>query len=198
MTRRSRTVTAPNGKEYQVTAAGNAGRGGLLKGIAGDPGNPVDWRPKYLMAMSEIANIGYACEQAGVARQTVRNERNRNPAFDRACEEAWEGGVERLELAAWKRAADRSDLLMIFLLKHLKPNEYIDQLAIQQTISSQTQNKTTVEHRVVAQDYRDAVLALAPPDGEMQKFPEPQTVKITKSKTIDQDPIEGALSEPTR
>ncbi len=193
MTRRNRTLTAPDGKQYRVRGPNRAT---LLQGVAGDPSNEMDWRPKFLTAMSEIANIKYACDQAGVSHSTVRNERQHNPAFDRAFDESWEIGVQQLELAAWKRAADRSDLLMIFLLKHLKPAEYIDQLAIQQTISSQ--NQTVVNHRVLPQDYRDAVLALAPPDEEMQRFPEPQTVKITKSKTIDQDPIEAALSEPTR
>ncbi len=193
MTRRNRTVTTPDGKQYRVRGPN---RSTLLQGVAGDPGNEMDWRPKFLTAMSEIANMKYACDQAGVSHNTVSNERKRNPAFDRACEESWEIGVQQLELAAWKRAADRSDLLMIFLLKHLKPADYIDQLAIQQTISSQ--NQTTINHRVIPQDYREAVLALAPPDEEMQRLPEPQTVKITKAKTIDQDPIEAALSEPTR
>jgi len=82
------------------------------------------WRPKFLEVLSNSANVRAACQAAGVNRRTAYRHRERNPGFAAEWEEALQEAAEVLEAVAWQRAKEKSDLLLIFLLKSLKPDQY--------------------------------------------------------------------------
>lgn len=66
----------------------------------------------------------HAMAVAHVGWTTVETALRTDPAFREAYEEAFEASTDELERAAFQRAKDRSDLLMIFLLKARRPLVY--------------------------------------------------------------------------
>lgn len=106
-------------------------------------GKPA-WREVFLATFAERANVSAACRVAGVARNTVYEERRADPAFAKLFKTARAEAVERLEEEAWRRAHDGvekpvyqqgslvghiqeySDTMLIFLLKANKPKKYRD------------------------------------------------------------------------
>lgn len=91
-----------------------------------------------------MANITKACEAAGISRRVVYQWQEKDEAFSLAFHEANAIATEQLEAEAWKRATsgtprpvyqggvlvgeiiDKSDTLLIFLLKARAPNKYRD------------------------------------------------------------------------
>ena len=126
-----------NTKPARKTAAGRARK----------PSAPVGkpaWREVFLQKFAERANVSKACRAAGVARNTVYEERKADPVFAKLFKIARAEAVERLEEEAWRRAHDGvekpvyqqgvlvghipeySDTMLIFLLKANKPKKYRD------------------------------------------------------------------------
>lgn len=83
-----------------------------------------DWGPAFLAALAETANVRYSCRQAGIARRTAYDRRDRDEPFRAAWDDALEDACDRLEEIAAGRAESGSDTLMIFLLKAHRPEKY--------------------------------------------------------------------------
>lgn len=83
-------------------------------------------RKRFLTMVSDGYSIARAAEGAKIARQTAYNWRREDADFARAWDEAWQQGCDVLEEVAQDRAVDKSDLLLIFLMKGRRPDRYRD------------------------------------------------------------------------
>lgn len=101
------------------------------------------WQERFLLSLSKYANVSAAVRVARVSRNFVYTQREADPAFAVAWDEALQTAVEGLEREAWRRAqtgvrrekgvyhkgellatevtTEYSDTLMIFLLKAHDP-----------------------------------------------------------------------------
>ena len=91
------------------------------------------WRPKFIEVLSNSANVRAACRAAGIDRTTAYRHRARNAAFAEEWDSALKEAGEILEAVAWQRAKEKSDLLLIFLLKALMPEKYRETSVLQHT-----------------------------------------------------------------
>jgi len=82
------------------------------------------WWTKFFQVLSETGIVTQAAHAAGVSRITVYRHRASNPEFAKRWEEAEQRGIDMLEDVARKRAMQSSDTLLIFLLKHKRPEVY--------------------------------------------------------------------------
>lgn len=99
-------------------------KGGRPKGTAKPPRSSGDWVPVFIKQLAVNGNVRNACEKSGVARQTAYDRKDKDPEFARAWQEAVEMACDTLEEAAFNRAKNYSDTLMIFLLKSHRPDKY--------------------------------------------------------------------------
>ena len=101
-----------------------------------------EWRPKFLEQLALTANISQSCRAAGISRRGCYAARETNKRFatlwaagveqaaDRLEEEAWRRAVEGIERPVWRGGAqvgttiERSNQLLIFLLRGLRPSRY--------------------------------------------------------------------------
>jgi len=106
----------------------------------------------FLTSYAQWANISYACEQSGVARQNVYDWQEHDPDFSAAFHRAESAATERLEREAWRRATEGSpytrtsyyrgepvgtdhkieysDQLMMLLLRARKPDIYREKVDV--------------------------------------------------------------------
>lgn len=110
------------------------------------PRNP-DWQAKFLQIFGMSMNVVLSAKGAGVDRTTIYRERQRNPEFAAAYEEARQEAIERLEAEAYKRAQSVSDTLLIFLLKSHRPEVYRENM--------NQQHSGTVEVIIKREDKRN-------------------------------------------
>jgi len=126
------------------------------------------WRPKFLEALAETANVSEAAQYAGVDRSTAYRHKERYEQFASDWEDALEQACDSLEREAWRRAVegvdhpvmyqgiitdtykDYSDTLLIFLLKAHRPEKFRERTALDVTSGGQPVQFTTVE---VVKDY---------------------------------------------
>jgi len=92
------------------------------------------WRPKFLEALRNSANVRASCQAAGIARVTAYHHRALYPNFAEEWDEALEEACDALEAVARDRAIrGRSDFLLYKLLQAHRPEKYRQQpLAIAQ------------------------------------------------------------------
>jgi hypothetical protein len=83
-----------------------------------------EWRPRFLTALRNSANIRAACQAAGIDRRTAYRNRDSAPEFAAQWDEALQDAIDALEQTAIKRAQASSDTLLIFLLKAHRPDKY--------------------------------------------------------------------------
>lgn len=88
---------------------------------------PTDtqWTRFYTL-LSETGNVTASAAGAGLGRTTVYEAMRTNEQIRERIEDAKEEATERLEHEARRRAVAGSDVLLIFLLKALKPAVYRD------------------------------------------------------------------------
>jgi hypothetical protein len=84
-----------------------------------------EWMNVFLATLRNSGNIRAACDKAGVSRQSAYQARDRDSIFRDAWDEAKQDAVDILEAVAWSRAQTQSDTLLIFLLKHNRPETYL-------------------------------------------------------------------------
>ena len=84
----------------------------------------LDWAAKFLSLIADGATIKAACEGANIGRTKVYERRDNDETFRIALEEAIEASTEDLEEVARKRAKQKSDPLMMFLLRARRPDVY--------------------------------------------------------------------------
>lgn len=89
-----------------------------------------DWKPTFLQALRDSANIRASADIAGVARSTVYEHQQNDSEFADAMANAIEDAVDSLELRARDRAMEQSDVLMKFLLQAHRPNKYAQHLKL--------------------------------------------------------------------
>lgn len=87
---------------------------------------------KFLAKYAETGNVSASARAIKVNRDTVYGWRATNPAFADAMHAAKLQAIEELEGEAFTRAKAHSDVLLIFLLKNLKPEIYGDKMKITQ------------------------------------------------------------------
>jgi hypothetical protein len=96
-----------------------------------------EWQPVFLASLRKVPIIRAACQDAGITRAASYQCRERDPEFaadwDAAYQEGIQGRTDVLEAALWQRAQAKSDLLLIFALKALKPDVYGDRAKIDLT-----------------------------------------------------------------
>lgn len=83
-----------------------------------------DLKEKFLDQLREVPNVARACRVLGLTRRLVYNHRRDDAEFAESWDEALDEGVENLEAIALERAADKSDILLMFMLKGAKPETY--------------------------------------------------------------------------
>lgn len=106
------------------------------------------WKPRFIQALRNSANVRASCQAAGISRMAAYKARERSEEFAREWDEALEEAVDTLEAAAWQRARDGvrreepiyyqgeqvgtkviteySDTVLLALLKAHRPNKYRD------------------------------------------------------------------------
>jgi hypothetical protein len=89
------------------------------------PNRPL-WAVPFLRAYAKNGNIKEALNLAGVSRRAVYKLRDIDEEFRQAIEDALEDGADELEDIARQRAKAGSDVLLMFLLKGLRPWKYRD------------------------------------------------------------------------
>ena len=89
-------------------------------------GKPTD--PKriatFLQRLSEFPNVTRASRAAGISKRAMYDLRVADEGLRAAWDEAYRIGVAAVEDIAWDRAKDKSDLLLIFMLKAASPEKY--------------------------------------------------------------------------
>lgn len=84
-----------------------------------------EWMGTFLATLRNSGNVRAACDKAGISRRNVYEFRDRDSIFRDAWDEAKQDAVDILEAVAWSRAQTQSDTLLIFLLKHNRPETYL-------------------------------------------------------------------------
>jgi len=105
----------------------------------------------FLEDLARTGNVSLAVQACTVCRRTLETWRKNDPEFAEAWEDAVDTATELLEGEARRRAFEGwdepvfrqekqvgvirkySDILLIFLLKALKPNKYRDQATLEHT-----------------------------------------------------------------
>lgn len=83
-----------------------------------------DWKTRVLEEVAEHGCITYAAQAAGVDRSVVYRARQQDEQFAVALADALELSADKLEAEAVRRAKSGSDLLLIFLLRHIRPFKF--------------------------------------------------------------------------
>ncbi|HEY8668466.1 MAG TPA: hypothetical protein VIL86_17585, partial [Tepidisphaeraceae bacterium] len=87
---------------------------------------PLTWQQKFLKELATGGNVSFAAKVAGRGRTCVYQHRDSDPAFAAAWEEALDTAADELEAECRRRAIEKSDVLLIFLLKALRPHKFLD------------------------------------------------------------------------
>ena len=94
-------------------------------------------KQKALEAYIETGTITGACSHAEIARATWMDWIKTDTAFNEAVLEAQESIADNLEATAIKRAHEGSDALMVFLLKGLRRNKYVNYVEVDHAVAVQ-------------------------------------------------------------
>jgi hypothetical protein len=82
------------------------------------------WQRAFLTGLENTGSVTQAAEAAKISRQTVYENKQNDPEFSRQWDEALEQSADALEEEARKRAFAGSDVLLIFMLKGLRPQRW--------------------------------------------------------------------------
>ena len=89
-----------------------------------DPAQRAAAQRKFLAATRAGASGRQAADIAGIPRGTIYRWRNEDPDFAQAWLESRDTSLQDLEVAAFKRAIEGNDRLLVFLLKSHMPQTY--------------------------------------------------------------------------
>jgi hypothetical protein len=90
-----------------------------------------DWTAAFLQALAEGATITTAAKAAGVGRASAYDRRKWDKEFAAAWDSAVEEATDELEAIAWKRAAEYSDQLLIFMLRAARPEKFKEKTQVE-------------------------------------------------------------------
>jgi AcrR family transcriptional regulator len=91
------------------------------------------WVKTFLEALRRCGNRTKAAALAGISRRAVYKHLKKDPDFKEVYEDALDEASDKLEEIAWARAEEGSDVLLIFLLKALRPWKYRERYGIEHT-----------------------------------------------------------------
>lgn len=97
-----------------------------LQEISAELRDAFPWAKHYLISLAQTGNKTLSAQAAGVHFGAIKRAAQCSAEFAELEEMAREISIGRLEAIARARAEKSSDLLMIFLLKALKPHMYRD------------------------------------------------------------------------
>lgn len=111
---------------------------------------------KFLRQFAQCGVVLRAAEAAGCNANSHYHWLKHDPDYAEAFELAREMAADQLESVAWDRAQKSSDLLLIFLLKALRPEKYREQRVIVGDSSSPVKHEMRIS--VVRTDDRENYL----------------------------------------
>lgn len=82
------------------------------------------WEHAFLAEFRVTANMAIACEAASVERAVVVERMYKSESFRVKLALAEDEAIDRLEAVAWRRAVEKSDRLMTYLLENKRPEVY--------------------------------------------------------------------------
>lgn len=82
------------------------------------------WQRAFLAALENTGSVTAAAEAAKIGRITAYDTRRADPVFAVAWDQALDIAADTLEDEARKRAFARSDVLLMFLLKGIRPQKW--------------------------------------------------------------------------
>ena len=95
------------------------------------PSTPPHWKERYLELIRERGNFHRTAREAGVDPTTALRERDRDPEFDRLCQEARQEYADLAEDTMVQDSHETGNPAgLIVRLKALRPLEYIEKHAI--------------------------------------------------------------------
>jgi transposase-like protein len=109
-------------------------------GMANRTIRTVENRRRFLELVGETGNVRDACRALDLHRTTVYDWRREDADFAAAWDEAIALGTEGMEDEARNRAINGSDVLLIFMLKALKPDKYRERSTVEM--------HTTIRHEL--------------------------------------------------
>lgn len=89
------------------------------------------WQERFLKVFEDSGIAVEAAKACGKSRATVYRHKASDPEFECRWKEVEEWSTEELEQIAYKRAAEGSDTLVIFLLKARRPTIYREAVNVQ-------------------------------------------------------------------
>lgn len=104
-------------------------------------------KQRWLRAYRRGLTIGEACRSVDIGRATFYAWKELDEAFRGAIESAYEDSTDALEQECYKRAMNRSDILLMFILKKRKP-EYRERWEghLTQDIQTKMIDPATLKH----------------------------------------------------
>jgi hypothetical protein len=117
-----------------LTADGRSGKDGALLDVG--VVLPRPWMKSYLREVRETGVLASGCRAADVSRQAALKWRDKSPAFRRACEDAVEEAMDRIEEKAFQLAIAGNARLIIFILKHRRREVYGDRVEVTQNANA--------------------------------------------------------------
>lgn len=105
---------------------GRAGGPFVLVGMANRTKLTQRARETFHDVLSSGRSISAACRAAGISRQTYYDWREVDAEFRQMTDDAYEAGTDHYEDVAADRAEDRSDTLLLAILKARRPDRYRD------------------------------------------------------------------------
>jgi hypothetical protein len=83
-------------------------------------------RERFLAKLALGMSVQAGCDAAAFSRASAYRWRSEDPEFAEAWDRAIDEGTDRLEDIAMARASEKSDVLMIVMLKARRPEKYQD------------------------------------------------------------------------
>ncbi len=82
------------------------------------------WQKAFFAALENTGSVTAAAEAGGIGRWTVYQHRRQDAAFAALWDQALDMAADTLEDEARRRAFNGSDVLLIFMLKGLRPQKW--------------------------------------------------------------------------
>lgn len=82
------------------------------------------WEKAFLAALENTGSVTAAADAAKIHRRATYTQKQKDPEFSRQWDEALDQAADALEDQARKRAFDGSDVLLMFLLKGIRPQKW--------------------------------------------------------------------------
>lgn len=102
-----------------------------------------DWRPAFLAAFRNSANIRASAQAAGIDWSTAYRARKREPRFAEAWGMAEQEALDLLEARAMQLALGGDTHMLIFMLKTRRPEKFQDRVHIKLDLRQEAERIAT-------------------------------------------------------